>query len=116
MQPSELAPLSKLVMPGLVPGIHVLAALGQERRGWPGQSPAMTKEGVILAVRARRAEAERIPPIQSAGRCNTRSLSSGAHSRDPLAIAPYGLQAGCGEQHDHTRLRWTTDFARRANQ
>jgi len=23
-------------MPGLVPGIHVLAALEQERRGWPG--------------------------------------------------------------------------------
>jgi len=30
-------------MPGLVPGIHVLAALEQERRGWPGRSPAMTK-------------------------------------------------------------------------
>jgi hypothetical protein len=26
-----------------VPGIHVLAALKQERRGWPGRSPAMTK-------------------------------------------------------------------------
>jgi hypothetical protein len=26
-------------------------------------------------------------------RRNTRSLSSGAHSRDPLAIAPYKLQA-----------------------
>jgi hemoglobin-like flavoprotein len=32
-----------IVMPGLVPGIHVLA-YGQERRGWPGRSPAMTKE------------------------------------------------------------------------
>jgi hypothetical protein len=28
--------LVKLVMAGLVPGIHVLAALKQERRGWPG--------------------------------------------------------------------------------
>jgi hypothetical protein len=26
------------VMPGLVPGIHVLAAIKQERRGWPGQA------------------------------------------------------------------------------
>jgi len=30
-------------MPGLVPGIHVLASLEQERRGWPGRSPAMAK-------------------------------------------------------------------------
>jgi hypothetical protein len=33
----------EFVMPGLVPGIHVLASLEQERRGWPGRSPAMTK-------------------------------------------------------------------------
>src|SRR5712664_2845700 len=39
---------TKLVMPGLVPGIHVLTVLTvlkQERRGWPGRartSPAMT--------------------------------------------------------------------------
>ena len=26
------------VMPGLVPGIHVLAVAKQERRGWPGQA------------------------------------------------------------------------------
>src|SRR5947199_553586 len=32
----------KLVMPGLVPGIHVLA-FEQERRGWPGRGPAMTE-------------------------------------------------------------------------
>jgi hypothetical protein len=32
-----------VVMPGLVPGIHVLAAFKQERRGWPGRSPAMTE-------------------------------------------------------------------------
>src|SRR5882724_7687643 len=32
-----------LVMPGLVPGIHVLALSMQERRGWPGRSPAMTE-------------------------------------------------------------------------
>src|SRR3954465_3944181 len=25
-------------MPGPVPGIHVLASIGQERRGWPGQA------------------------------------------------------------------------------
>src|SRR5258706_15092397 len=27
-----------LVMPGLVPGIHVLSSFKQERRGWPGQA------------------------------------------------------------------------------
>jgi len=36
-------PGATFVMPGLVPGIHVLAALKQERRGWPGRSPAMTE-------------------------------------------------------------------------
>jgi hypothetical protein len=35
--------LANLVMPGVVPGIHVLAASKEERRGWPGRSPAMTK-------------------------------------------------------------------------
>jgi hypothetical protein len=30
-------------MPGLVPGIHALTVWQQERRGWPGRSPAMTK-------------------------------------------------------------------------
>jgi hypothetical protein len=29
---------SELVMPGLVPGIHVLPIAPQERRGWPGQA------------------------------------------------------------------------------
>jgi hypothetical protein len=32
---------SLTVLPGLVPGIHVLRAL-KERRGWPGTSPAKT--------------------------------------------------------------------------
>jgi len=40
---NEMGAKAKLVMPGLVPGIHVLASLEQERRGWPGRSPAMTK-------------------------------------------------------------------------
>jgi len=39
----ELDLPSKFVMSGLVPGIHVLATIKQERRGWPGRSPAMTK-------------------------------------------------------------------------
>src|SRR5450631_4166104 len=34
---------AKFVMPGLVPGIHVSTAHLRGRRGWPGQSPAMTK-------------------------------------------------------------------------
>src|SRR3979411_2104660 len=59
MQPMEWGFLSKLVMPGLVPGIHVLSALKQERRGWPGKAsgsdavlrtamPAMTKKRIVL--------------------------------------------------------------------
>jgi len=32
--------LTTLVMPGLVPGIHVFL-FRQGRRGWPGRSPAM---------------------------------------------------------------------------
>src|SRR5438309_1020612 len=35
--------IAKLVMPGLVPGIHVLAGCRQERRGYRGTGPAMTK-------------------------------------------------------------------------
>jgi len=31
-------PLSKLVMPGLVPGIHVFRAIYKKRRGWSGQA------------------------------------------------------------------------------
>jgi hypothetical protein len=30
-------------MAGFIPAIHVLAILRQERRGWPGLRPAMTK-------------------------------------------------------------------------
>src|SRR5216684_4908039 len=33
-----------------MPGIHVLAAVEQEKRGWPGRSPAMTKEQIIFHV------------------------------------------------------------------
>src|SRR3954454_23305663 len=39
-----------VVMPGLVPGIHVLAAIRQVRRGWPGRSPAMTKKRAIVVL------------------------------------------------------------------
>jgi hypothetical protein len=42
-RPMKLALAIWFVMPGLVPGIHVLTALKQERRGWPGRSPAMTE-------------------------------------------------------------------------
>jgi hypothetical protein len=39
-------------MPGLVPGIHVFAVQGkkQERRGWPGRSPAMTEKKNLFRV------------------------------------------------------------------
>jgi hypothetical protein len=35
-------------MPGLVPGIHVFTTSQQERRGWPGRSPAMTKARIVF--------------------------------------------------------------------
>src|ERR1700738_2368918 len=38
--------VADLVRPGLVPGIHVLSSLKQERRGWPGRSPAMTERKI----------------------------------------------------------------------
>jgi hypothetical protein len=44
MRSTNPAHTSKFVMPGLVPGIHVLLLYQQERRGWPGQSPAMTQK------------------------------------------------------------------------
>jgi hypothetical protein len=35
---SARATIVPLVMPGLVPGIHVLTVSQQKRRGWPGQA------------------------------------------------------------------------------
>jgi hypothetical protein len=43
--------LTKLVMPGLVPGIHVLAGLKQERRGWPDEPGHDEKENRFQLVR-----------------------------------------------------------------
>jgi hypothetical protein len=44
MQPTEFGFPVKLVMPGLVPGIHVFAARPQVRKTWmAGTSPAVTK-------------------------------------------------------------------------
>jgi hypothetical protein len=61
MQPIESALWSEFVMPShgslpcadcanlsAMPGIHVLAAPQQERCGWPGRSPAMTKNLHLL--------------------------------------------------------------------
>jgi hypothetical protein len=31
----------------VLPGVHVLAASKEERRGWPGRSPAMTEKQVV---------------------------------------------------------------------
>lgn len=38
-----MQPLSELVMPGLVPGIHVLVPIEHEKTWMAGSSPAMTK-------------------------------------------------------------------------
>src|SRR5688500_6311474 len=42
-------------MPALVAGIHVLLTLSaaSERRGWPGQAPAMTKWGFCLSLQGK---------------------------------------------------------------
>jgi hypothetical protein len=39
---------TKFVMPGLVPGIHDLAALEQEKTWMAGTSPAMTEKGIFF--------------------------------------------------------------------
>jgi hypothetical protein len=38
---------AKLVMPGLVPGIHVFASLEEEKTWMAGSSPAMTKRDSV---------------------------------------------------------------------
>jgi hypothetical protein len=38
---------AKFVMPGLVPGIHVLAAVKREKTWMAGTSPAMTKKSLL---------------------------------------------------------------------
>jgi hypothetical protein len=38
----------QFVMPGLVPGIHALAVLRQEKRGWPGQATGHDGKRLIL--------------------------------------------------------------------
>jgi hypothetical protein len=48
------------VMPGLVPGIHVLGSRGQEERGWPGRSPAMTKERWVIWLTSRSNETKNL--------------------------------------------------------
>jgi hypothetical protein len=37
----------------IVPGIHILGAFKQERRGWPGRSPAMTENESFFSFAAR---------------------------------------------------------------
>src|ERR1700722_16004418 len=63
----------EFVMHGLVPAIHVLAAVKQERRGWPGRSPAMTNlkpysigrsSSQTLAMRSTDALLHRLCPLR----------------------------------------------------
>jgi hypothetical protein len=72
-------------MPGLVPGIHVFSSKAET---WmAGTSPAMTK--VSECSPDERSDIRDIR-IWHASRIS-RSLSSGAHARDPLAHAGYLL-------------------------
>jgi hypothetical protein len=45
---NRIADLSKLVMPGLVPGIHVLSRATARKTWMAGSSPAMTKNRIIF--------------------------------------------------------------------
>jgi hypothetical protein len=52
MRPIELGLSCELVMPGLVPGIHVLVALKHRKTWMAGTSPAMTKLNYLACGRA----------------------------------------------------------------
>jgi hypothetical protein len=47
MEPRESAFVAKLVMPGLVPGIHVLTSSAARKTWMAGTSPAMTKKRIV---------------------------------------------------------------------
>ena len=89
MRKSQAMSHPQLVMPGLVPGIHVLApkSLGPENeKTWmAGTSPAMTKNGSLVPPVIARSTATKQSSLSAARWIASRSLSSGAHSRDPLA-------------------------------
>jgi protein PhnA len=52
MQPIECVLLAKVVMPGLVPGIHVLEQAARET--WmAGTSPAMTEKQIVFKLQER---------------------------------------------------------------
>src|SRR5260370_35267236 len=96
MQLMEWTALAKLVMPGLVPGIHVLQRQQQERRGWPGH---------------RRAEAtpffERLCPAMTKERINF-SPQDGLSAREThrLASRAWGRD-GCRGVYHRARIRAT---------
>jgi hypothetical protein len=50
MQPRIMGIEAKLVMPGLVPGIHVLVAAAARKTWMAGSSPAMTKRDSFSSV------------------------------------------------------------------
>src|SRR5436305_12765258 len=56
------------VMPGLVPGIHVLC-VAQQGRGWPGRRPAMTLAGLERVISSVIARSECDAAIQLSCRC-----------------------------------------------
>jgi hypothetical protein len=45
---------AKLVIPGLVPGIHVFALVEEEKTWMAGTSPAMTKRALVVSERCDR--------------------------------------------------------------
>jgi hypothetical protein len=85
-RPMKLGLAVWFVMPGLVPGIHVLTTPKQERRGWPGRSPAMTESfqtvgeslETLDAFSAASRDDGRIGPANiESGRCESCRVKSG---------------------------------------
>jgi len=68
-------------MPGLVPGIRVLAALRQERRGWPGTSPAMTGDKHLDNIPIRFIFIPARSPEGTRTGCAVRGVRAGARGR-----------------------------------
>src|ERR1700733_10559684 len=90
----EQCPLSSC--PAFVPGIHVFAGPEQERRGWPGRSPAMTGRSTFARskIRADRCDAgSRAPQSLIGVEISDGALGRNADRRAALVVAAH---AGIG--------------------
>src|SRR5260370_40067193 len=119
----------KLVMPGhsslpcadcvnlsAMPGIHVLAAFKQERRGWPGRSPAMTEnestrpdhESLTLLPLTERYNTPRqtIAGVHHVKACAVRSARGQARQgKGSRRVPEIGAAAGAGRTRNRDLVR-----------